>query len=375
MIPTEESGFESENRSEKINTEIADRSDCFYWQTDRKATPEEAGAIWTDRHRYFTDDRLLADVNRALTDDVLISLEPLDLESPTSQGNVNSVRSGTLRSGTEVVIRNHPTAVVNAYFHVESLASERAKWAGIPSYDTLAIHDLENVNDHAFQVIEKLPGTTLKTWLEAHPQDEDRLLEEVGMTMARLHRVKVEGFGPFDNVLARSGRLRGLHDTYEKAVMAGMSLNCGVLSDEGLLTSGRIRDIESLFKGNALLNADTPVLVHNDFADWNLLTDGKNITGVIDFDECVGGDPVSDIACWSTFFEPERLGKMLAGYRSETELLPTFEERFELLRLRYLISKMTLRIRRYRWQPTQFMREKIEIGKAGLESSLKHFGI
>jgi hypothetical protein len=140
MIPTEESGFESENRSEKINTEIADRSDCFYWQTDRKATPEEAGAIWTDRHRYFTDDRLLADVNRALTDDVLISLEPLDLESPTSQGNVNSVRSGTLRSGTEVVIRNHPTADVNAYFHVKSLATERAKWADIPRYDTLPIH-------------------------------------------------------------------------------------------------------------------------------------------------------------------------------------------------------------------------------------------
>ena len=52
-----------------------------------------------------------------------------------------------------------------------------------------------------------------------------------------------------------------------------------------------------------------------------------------------------------------------------------FDERFELMRLRYVLSKMTLRIRRYSWEPTDFMKEKIEVGKLHLAQSLDHFGL
>jgi hypothetical protein len=54
---------------EQINEGIADRSDVFYWQTDRKVDPEQAGHIWADRHRYFTDHELIDDVNGVLGDD------------------------------------------------------------------------------------------------------------------------------------------------------------------------------------------------------------------------------------------------------------------------------------------------------------------
>lgn len=40
-----------------------------------------------------------------------------------------------------------------------------------------------------------------------------------------------------------------------------------------------------LFTDNELLNSDVSVIVHNDFADWNLLTDDNTITGIIDWDE------------------------------------------------------------------------------------------
>lgn len=52
-----------------------------------------------------------------------------------------------------------------------------------------------------------------------------------------------------------------------------------------------------------------------------------------------------------------------------------FEDRFELLRLRYVLSKMTLRLRRYAWEQTDFMREKIETGKTHLAQSMQYFGI
>ena len=361
---------------EKINAGIADRSDVFYWQTDRAVEPEQAGHIWADRHRYFTDTELVERVNGVLGDDKLSSIEPLDLDAQTNLGNVNSVRVGALVSGKEVVIRSHPKGIKNGYFHAEAEASHLAKTSGLPSYDTLAVHDYESGDDFAFQVIEKISGTAIKNWLETHPEAEAKLLPQIGKMMARLHTVKVDGFGPFDNEKAKNGELVGIHNTFGEAVRAGLPFNLRVLVEQGILTASQSRSITELFNDdNPLLASEQAVLVHNDFADWNLLTDGEDVTGVLDWDECVASDPIADIACWSTFFEPERLQAFLDGYWQVADKPADFQDKFELLRLRYVVSKMTLRTRRYTWDPSDFMKDKIETGKAHLAESMHYFGM
>ena len=361
---------------EKINAGIADRSDVFYWQTDRAVEPTEAGAIWADRHRYFTDDELVERVNTTLGEDKLTEIEPLDLDAQTNLGNVNSVRVGRLASGSEVIIRSHPKGVLNGYFHSEAAAAHKAKEVGLPSYDTLAVHDYDGGADFAFQVIEKLSGTAIKKWLETHPEDEAKLLPQIGKMMARLHQIQVDGFGPFDNERAKSDELVGVHKTLGEAVRAGLPFNLEVLLKQSVLTPEQGTAITKLFEDdNPLLASSQAVLVHNDFADWNLLTDGQDVTGILDWDECVANDPVADIACWSTFFEPERLEAFLDGYWQIAEKPDDFQQKFELMRLRYVLSKMTLRLRRYTWEQTDFMREKIETGKVHLAESLDYFGI
>jgi Ser/Thr protein kinase RdoA (MazF antagonist) len=361
---------------EKINAGIADRTDVFYWQTDRAVDPAEAGHIWADRHRYFTDNEVVERVNTSLGSDKLTSIEPLDIDAQTNLGNVNSVRVGTFASGKEVIIRCHPKSVRNGYFHAEATASHLAKEAGLPSYDTVVVHDYEDGDDFAFHVLEKLPGTAIKKWLEAHPNDEAALLPKIGKMMAQLHQVKVDGFGPFDNERAQNGELIGLHKTFGEAVRAGLPFNLDVLQKEGVLSDGQVAAVTKLFgDNNPLLYVKRGVLVHNDFADWNLLTDGKDVTGILDWDECVAGDAVGDIACWSTFFDPERLEGFLEGYWQVAEKPADFQDRFELLRLRYVLSKMTLRLRRYTWEQTDFMREKIKTGKVHLAQSMEYFKI
>lgn len=359
----------------KINQAIANRENVFYWQTDRAVEPEEAGTIWADRHKYFTDDEIIERVNKFLKNDRLISLIPFDLDAQTNLGNVNSVRVGTLSYGREVVIRCHPKGVVNGYFQAEALASVKAKEAGLPSYETVLIHEYAGGDDFAFHVIEKLPGAAIKKWLETHPRDEESLLIEIGKMMARLHQISVSGFGPFDNEKAKSEILTGIHDSFSKAVHAGLDFNLDVLEKENILSKKQKDAISDLFNNNPLLKLSRAVIVHNDFADWNLLTDGKGVTGILDWDECVAGSPISDIACWSTFFDPQRLHNFLEGYWQIAEKPDNFQDIFELLRLRYVLSKMTLRIRRYSWEKSDFIKEKIETGKTHLTQSMQYFGI
>jgi len=360
----------------RINKKIADRSNVFYWQTDRALSPEEAGAIWADRHRYFTDKELIERINTELIEDQLVYIEPLDLTAQTNLGNVNSVRVGKLKSGKEVIIRSHPKGVKNGYFHVEALVAQMAKDHGLSSYSTGIIHDFSSDNDFAFHVIEKLPGTAIAKWLEAHPQDENKLLIEIGKTMANLHTIKVKGFGPFDNANAKSGELVGLHASLASSLKAGLNFNLHVLENENLLTSLQAQQIFWMFsEKNELLQCNQAVLVHNDFADWNLLTDGKTVTGILDWDESVASDPISDIACWSTFFNPQRMNGFLEGYWQVAAKPSNFQDKFELLRLRYVLSKMTLRIRRYSWEKSDSIKQKIEAGKLHLAESMRYFDL
>ena len=157
----------------EINERICDRSDCFYWQTDRKVSAEEAALIWKDRHSAISNEELLRKINSELVGDKLKYIEPLDVNAQTSSGNVNSIRVGVLESGGKVIIRCHPKGVKNGYFHSESLASQISLKHRIPAYKTYMIHDLCSPNDISFQVIEKLNGDTVQFCLKAHPEREN----------------------------------------------------------------------------------------------------------------------------------------------------------------------------------------------------------
>ena len=351
----------------EINKRISDRSNCFYWQTDRQISAEEAAMIWKDRHSAITNEDLLNKINNKLNDDKLSYIEPFDENAQTSLGNVNSIRIGVLESGKRVIIRCHPKGVRNGYFHAESLASSIALENGIPAYRTYAIHDLESENDISYQVIEQLDGNTVQFCLKEHPEKEDKLVYEMGKMMAKLHKIKVNGFGPFSNDEAKNGNLVGLHSSLKDSINTGLDENLERLVKYNILSKEVADKMRKLFENNSLLDSEISVLVHNDFADWNLLTDGNTITGVIDWDECVGGHPIQEIACWSTFFDPERITPFLNGYFSETPKYDNFDEMFQLFRLRYTISKMALRIKRYTYEQTPFLKSMIEKGEKHLE--------
>jgi len=356
-----------------INNRIGDRSDSFYWQTDRKITVEEAALIWKDRHSLITNEELLEKVNKGLDGIKLSYIKPFNENDETSLGNVNSLRVGVLDNGDEVVIRCHPKGIKNGYFYAESLASSTAITSGIPTYRTYVIHELENEDDIAYQVIEKLNGYSIQFFLESNPEKEKDIVYEMGRTMYKLHQVEVNGFGPFDNEKAKKNELVGIHSTFSDSINAGLDENLKRLVSYDLFSEDTADKIKKLFTDNKLLNINKSVLVHNDFADWNLLTDGTTINAVLDWDECVGGDPIQDIACWSTFFEPSRLEYFLNGYYSNDLKPEDFEEKFQLMRLRYTISKMALRLKRYTYEKSDFLKNIIERGKKHLNELIAYY--
>lgn len=247
---------------------------------------------------------------------------------------------------------------------------------GLPSYTTYCIHDLENSNDIAFQVIEKCQGIAIKKWIESNPKDVDKIMIEAGSTLAKLHKIEVEGFGPFDNEEAKKGRLVGIHDSFAKSVRAGIESSLATLVDFKIITPDQSKILNELYKENSpLLKCEKGVLIHKDFVDWNLLTDGIKITGILDWDECASGDPVADIASWSSMTPSSRVDKFLEGYFQNKSKPELFDEKLQLLILRCTIDNMALRSQRSKYIQSEFLTELIKLGKEQLNLSFRYFGI
>ena len=131
--------------------------------------------------------------------------------------------------------------------------------------------------------------------------------------------------------------------------------------------------MRTLFETTSLFDNTTATLVHNDFVYWNVITNCNAITGILDWDECVGGCLEEEIACWSTFFTPQRLENFLNGYFSVVDKPDNFEDKLNIFKLRYVISKMALRVKRLAYDSSDFLKTLIENGKTHLNSLIKIF--
>lgn len=355
--------------------DLSDRTNIFYWQTDRKLPPDDYKRIFLQRHELSVKT-----ITNVLKNGItgILKIKSIEVVTPDEnfiKGNVNIVRK-VIIDGVSYVVRLHPQGVKNGYFYVEQQALTRARSVGVPAPEILEVHEARDNDDMDFVLMTTSPGITMDVYLQKDQSAEDELLLDCGRQIARIHGIEVERYGPFNNQVAKlEKRLLGLHRIYNHFIHVGLKENLERLVKYEVLNQIQADNMSKIFETHSFEPLGRPRLIHNDFADWNLLTDGKSITAVLDWDECHAGDPIADLACWSTFFSIERMKKFMEGYTSKTALPKDYDDRFHFYRLRYTISKMALRIKRYQVDKQQFILDKLKVGTQALREESEWFGL
>lgn len=355
--------------------DLTDRRSCFYWQTDRNLSGEDYVRIFLHRHEIPSEEiiKVLSEGITSIKNISNIHIHEPDLN--VLKGNVNIVRKVEINNQSYIV-RMHPKGVINGYFYAEQMALNACLQKRLPVPQVLEIYEAVNETDMDFMLMTVSSGTNLDIYLKYHADREHDLLFDAGVQMALLHKIQVQGFGFFDNRIAKEkGILVGLHKNYHDFIWAGLEENLQRLITLKVLQKPQADKMKKVFEVMNFEPHDGPRLIHNDFADWNLLTDGKTLTGILDWDECHAGDPTADIACWSTFYSLERLENFIKGYEKVARLPDDYKKRFHYYRLRYTISKMALRCKRYLVDKADFVREKIEVGKKALTEETNWFNL
>ncbi|MCX6732140.1 MAG: HAD-IA family hydrolase [Candidatus Roizmanbacteria bacterium] len=346
--------LEKDLKSIGIDTDVIDissREHSFYWQSDRKISELQIKRIFLSRHSFFDEKSAKAAIEFGMKKRVV------ELIPPIKSGSINSVVKATLDDGTEVIMRMHPNGLKNGYFWAEKTMADAAQKAGVPAYKTYFINTSKKQFPFDYMIISCEKGKNMKNSGPYEPEIDKVLIEDTGRLMALTHSVKTEKYGFFDNEIAKKeGKLVGIHNTWKEHIYASLNDNLDYLISKNAISKDEREKIETIFKNNDhLIVCDSPRLVHNDIADWNQLTDGKKITAFIDWDEGFSGDPICDFSTYSVFFDDVRLANLIRGYETVTKLADDFEEKFHLYRLRYIISKLTLRTKRSMFDTSEFL--------------------
>lgn len=360
--------------------DLSDRTNMFYWQTNRRISADDQKKLFLDRRNTVSID----DTKKAITHGMIKSgRAPSDAivistGNPIPFGSVNNVLKAILSDGSRVVVRMHPYHVKNGYFWVEKIISEIAGEHGIPTYQTLWVEDTQANFNFDYMIMSEVPGKPLQEIWPIEPKLDAHLMRQTGEYMAKIHQIKTLGYGFFENNTAKTkGQLIGQYQAFKQHIFAGLDEDCSFLQTQEVLSKHQIKSIELILnKHEDLMNCQNPCLIHNDIADWNELSDGKNITGMMDWDESFSGDPVMDFSQWSLFFDNKRLKHVIEGYQNITPLPQGYEEKDHIYRLRYVVSKLHLRKKRALvMSDSTFLNERIARGIEVLQEELKHFRV
>ena len=256
---------------------------------------------------------------RVLADAGLGGGDPAGLR-PVGGGTYNTVYRLPRRDGNLIVkISPAPAAPVLSYEHgllgTEALFDRLAAAAGVPVPRVLHDERDHPALDGDVLVLGECPGVP---WQPATHTDAERyrVRHRLGRLVARLHTVTGTGFGYPGEAL---GPMQPRWDT------AFLRMAGAVLDDAGRFgvrlprPAAEIRDVVAAHAGT-LAAVTTPVLVHFDLWDGNLLVDrgpdGARLTTLIDAERAFWGDPVADFVSVALAGDVEDDAAFLAGYRA-----------------------------------------------------------
>jgi hypothetical protein len=283
----------------------------------------------------------------------VLGTAPTAVEALEQQGTFHRPFRLHWPSGANCILRVNAAADLYRDFllHLDPWITARLRAAGLPALSVYAVDTSRSIFPLDYEILEDARSPCLAQFNDDEPRMQ-RLLRRLGALAAQVHAQRLTGFGFVDvRPLLAPGAdaqtaIEAIHPSWRGYVELKLAEHVAACIQLGATTAAEGDNVLALFAadGDRLAAAD-PRLLHGDLGSHNVLTDGHAIVGLIDWEDCLLGDPVFEIASWATFQPEHRWPAFLEGYRSAGRLPDDFEIRFWLYYLRIALAKTVHRFR------------------------------
>lgn len=266
-----------------------------------------------ERHATFqTPENVIAGVVEKATGSRLTEMRKI------VKGEVNEVYDAIVPGKPNVIVRI--SRFGKNSFETEEKTIRLVSMSGVPAPRVLLIKD---AGDITFCVEEKIEGEPLSKIMRILDPDVFKsLIVQSGEILSKINSIAVEGFGSLNADVK--------FKTWEDFIFSFEKRRNGIIEggQKVGVTAGQIdRGFQILHSHQSLFSLPEARLLHGDFSPKHLLVKDGKITGIIDFENAKGGDPVRDIAWVNYFYEDSfPLEYLKEGYTDKS----IFDENFDL---------------------------------------------
>ena len=315
------------------------RSDIFYWKCDSGLSPEAKKQIYFqekyDSPEWNASARRIAEQFSGGSPE---SFQPL-----RADGNHLTYRFST--AGKAYLLRIDPGGIEDDYMLAESSVMRLLHEQGLPVPNVLETDISLREFPFRWQIMEFVSHPCLNTFAKAGTLKRQSIARQAGTFLARLHAFRFPGFGFLNtDELQKSGNLQGLDATCLDYFRKRLAVHLEYLLHHGFLSESEYGTVNALFsRAEALLKFGKGSLLHRDFTFWNMLGTESELAAVIDWDDCVIGDPMDDLGIVNCFQDKEFMEELIASYAEFTPIGRQERTRIALHTLRNMLWKTMIR--------------------------------
>ncbi len=216
------------------------------------------------------------------------------------------------------VVRFQVTERPRHKFRTEQIAYNLLRDSDLPIPEVVVLDESRTLVPYAFLITTRLPGETVyDSWNGLDRSAQQRLAFEAGQYLALLHRHTLPAFGSLSQLATDS------FPAWTAYLEDYVTQNVRQAREEDLLDATTTTRLEQLLVRFQPLLAEvtTGSLLHRDYHFENLLQQEGRITGIIDFEWALSGDPAFDCRIDETLAEcPGSVAPFYAGYAGVSPL-------------------------------------------------------
>ncbi|MFC1627159.1 phosphotransferase family protein [Patescibacteria group bacterium] len=314
------------------------RTNIYYWKCDNPLSVEEK-LVYNDKYK-------LADITNTVREIAIhhFKKKPIKVESTGSSGNHYTYH--IIYPDRTIFFRSDDGKIDDDYMDAEKAAMNLARQHGVPVPEIYATDTSRKKFPVRYQLMEKVTGESMKVFYQDGTLEKEKVSREVGRHLAKMHAIKLDGFGFFNTeVLRKKNKIVGLDKTNKQYFDKKLQYHLKYLQDTTFLTGKEVKEIEKLIhKFKKHLDIQQGYMVHKDVAYWNMVGTPQKVNAIVDWDDVISGDPIDDLAVERCFYGEDVFNPLIEGYKEITSLPDDFYPRLWLYLIRNMLWKAVFRI-------------------------------
>lgn len=281
----------------------------------------------------------------------ILGWEPIFISKLGIEGTFHTVYEVKFPERRNLIIRTN--IIDHSYsgpdFYFDKYITKKLQSIGLPAIAIYYIDITRKLCRFDYQIMKKAAGVPLST-IEDQKEFE-KSIEMLGKFVAKYHQIAIPKYGPLDIIkLIKDNVYCGLHNSWKEYLLLNLKQHIKVCIAAKAISSQEAQKIYKKFEYIEYFDVKNGSLLHGDLGNQNVFFNKGQISSLVDWEDCIIGDPVYDIAYWGSFGrndKPEILKVFLRGYQNKGSLPKDFLIKYWIYYLRIAIAKT---VHRYKFK-------------------------